>query len=122
MEWIYREANADLCIAREEIVKLREEAQANKDHMLQYKSIAQVNEAALKQMEVAHENFKIEADRVRMSLEAELISARERAKELESEWSLKAKEATSLAGEREAALASAWSEIDQLKQESSVKM
>ncbi|KAL6974118.1 hypothetical protein U1Q18_028301 [Sarracenia purpurea var. burkii] len=116
------DANADLCIAREEIVKLREEAQANKDHMLQYKSIAQVNEAALKQMEVAHENFKIEADRVRMSLEAELISARERAKELESEWSLKAKEATSLAGEREAALASAWSEIDQLKQESSVKM
>ncbi|XP_058184188.1 nuclear-pore anchor isoform X3 [Rhododendron vialii] len=116
------EAIADLCIAREEIEKLREEAQANKDHMLQYKSIAQVNEAALKQMELAHENFKIEADKVRMSLEAELLSIRERVNELESELSFKFKEAASSAAEKEAALASALSETDRLKQEISVKM
>ncbi|KAL2524161.1 Nuclear-pore anchor [Abeliophyllum distichum] len=47
---------------RDEIEKLRQEAQTNKDHMIQYKSIAEVNEAALKQMESAHENFRIEAD------------------------------------------------------------
>ncbi|KAI8550055.1 hypothetical protein RHMOL_Rhmol06G0074600 [Rhododendron molle] len=116
------EAIADLGIAREEIEKLREEAQANKDHMLQYKSIAQVNEAALKQMELAHENFKIEADKVRMSLEAELLSVRERVNELESELSFKFKEAASSAAEKEAALASALSETDRLKQEISVKM
>ncbi|KAH7848388.1 hypothetical protein Vadar_002210 [Vaccinium darrowii] len=116
------EAIADTSVTREEIEKLREEAQANKDHMLQYKSIAQVNEAALKQMELAHENFKIEADKVRMSLEAELLSSRERVNELESELSLKFKEAASVAAEREAALASVLSETDRLKQENSVKM
>ncbi|KAG5549723.1 hypothetical protein RHGRI_014880 [Rhododendron griersonianum] len=119
---IINKAIADLCIAREEIEKLREEAQANKDHMLQYKSIAQVNEAALKQMELAHENFKIEADKVRMSLEAELLSIRERVNELESELNFKFKEAASSAAEKEAALASALSETDRLKQEISVKM
>lgn len=71
--------------AKEEIEKLKEEVQVNKEHMLQvfilhsiplvecdmntnnwklyilqYKGIAQVNESALKQMEVAHENFKVE--------------------------------------------------------------
>ncbi|XP_057486078.1 nuclear-pore anchor-like isoform X2 [Actinidia eriantha] len=116
------DAIADLCNAREEIEKLREEAQVNKEHMLQYKSIAQVNEAALKQMEFAHENFKIEADKVRMSLEAELLSVRERINELESECSLKSKEVASSAAEREAAIASSLSEIDRLKQESSVNM
>ncbi|GFS36628.1 nuclear pore anchor [Actinidia rufa] len=116
------DAIADLCNAREEIEKLREEAQVNKEHMLQYKSIAQVNEAALNQMEFAHENFKIEADKVRMSLEAELLSVRERINELESECSLKSKEVASSAAERGAAIASSLSEIDRLKQESSVNM
>ncbi|THF95651.1 hypothetical protein TEA_015261 [Camellia sinensis var. sinensis] len=115
-------AISDLCVAREEIEKLREETQVIKTHMLQYKSIAQVNETALKQMEFAHENFKSEADKMRMSLEAELLSAREQVKELERECSSKSKEASSSAAEREAALASALSEIDRLKQESSVKM
>ncbi|KAL7186962.1 hypothetical protein ACSBR2_028631 [Camellia fascicularis] len=116
------DAISNLCVAREEIEKLREETQVIKTHMLQYKSIAQVNETALKQMEFAHENFKIEADKMRMSLEAELLSAREQVKELERECSSKSKEASSSAAEREAALASALSEIDRLKQESSVKM
>ncbi|CAL5321269.1 unnamed protein product [Camellia sinensis] len=116
------DAISDLCVAREEIEKLREETQVIKTHMLQYKSIAQVNETALKQMEFAHENFKSEADKMRMSLEAELLSAREQVKELERECSSKSKEASSSAAEREAALASALSEIDRLKQESSVKM
>ncbi|XP_052178509.1 nuclear-pore anchor isoform X2 [Diospyros lotus] len=116
------EVIADLAIAKEEIQKLREEAQVNKDHMMQYKSIAQVNEAALKQMEIAHENFKNEADKVRMSLEAELLSVREHISELESEYSSKSKEGASLLADREGALASAISEIDHFKQENSLKM
>uniref|UniRef100_A0A5B6ZUV8 Putative nuclear-pore anchor isoform X1 n=1 Tax=Davidia involucrata TaxID=16924 RepID=A0A5B6ZUV8_DAVIN len=116
------EAIADLHIAKEEIKKLKEEAQVNKDHMLQYKSIAEVNEVALKQMEFAHENFKIEADKVKTSLEAELVSLKERVNELESECISKSKEATSAAAGKEEALASVLSEIASLREESSVKM
>ncbi|KAK3004311.1 hypothetical protein RJ639_019727, partial [Escallonia herrerae] len=116
------EAVADLHTAKEEIEKLREEAQVTRDHMLQYKGIAQVNEAALKQMEVAYENFKLEADKVKEKLEAELLSLRERVNELEKECSLKTKEAVSAAAAKEEALASAVSTIASLKEESSVKM
>lgn len=112
----------DLRVAREEIENLREEAQINKAHMLQYKSIAQVNEDALKQMELAHENFKVEADKMRISLEAELVSMKERFNELECEYSSKFKEAVSAGAAREADLNSALLEIEQLKQEDSTKM
>lgn len=116
------EAVADLHIEKEEIEKLKEEAQANKAHMLQYKSIAEVNEAALKQMEYAHENFRIEADKLKKSLEAEVMSLRERVSELENEAILKSKEAASTAAGNEEALASALAEIGSLKEENSIKM
>ncbi|KAA8523384.1 hypothetical protein F0562_009807 [Nyssa sinensis] len=115
------EAVADLNIAKEEIKKLKEEAQVSKDHMLQYRSIAEVNEEALKQMEFAHENFKIEADKLKTSLEAELVSLKERVNELESECISKSREAASAAAGKEEALASALSEISSLREESSVK-
>ncbi|KAK4386790.1 Nuclear-pore anchor [Sesamum angolense] len=107
---------------RDEIEKLRGEAQASKDHMLQYKSIAQVNEEALKQMELAYENFRNEADEVKRSLEAELHSLRERINELESECKLKTEEAISATAGKEEALAGALSEIATLKDDCSVKM
>lgn len=113
---------ADLHVTREEIESLREEVQVNKAHMLQYKSIAQVNEEALKQMELAHENFKLEADKVRMSLEAELVSLKEQFNELECEYGSKLKEAFSSGAARDADLNSALSEIEQLKLENSSKM
>lgn len=113
---------AELRSAKEEMEKLRDEAQANKDHMLQYKSIAEVNEDALKQMESAHENFKIEADRLKESLEMELSTLRERVSELQNESSLKFEEAAFRAAGKEEALGSALSEITRLKEESSVKM
>nr|CAN80561.1 hypothetical protein VITISV_040288 [Vitis vinifera] len=116
------EAVVDLHIEKEEIEKLKEEAQANKAHMLQYKSIAEVNEAALKQMEYAHENFRIEADKLKKSLEAEVMSLRERVSELENEAILKSKEAASTAAGNEEALASALAEIGSLKEENSIKM
>lgn len=111
----------ELRMAKEEIDKLKVEAQAYKDHMQQYKSIAQVNEDALRQMECAHETFKIEAGKLKKSLEAELLSLRERVSELEYESSLKTEEVASAAAGKEEALASALAEITNLKEETSVK-
>ncbi|XP_043688308.1 nuclear-pore anchor isoform X2 [Telopea speciosissima] len=111
----------DLHKAKEEVEKLKEEAQANKDHMLQYKNIAQVNEAALKQMESAHEKFKDESDRLKKSLEAELLLLRERVSELESDSISKSKDAASVVAVKEVALDSALSEISSVKEAISVK-
>ncbi|XP_062093054.1 nuclear-pore anchor [Humulus lupulus] len=111
----------DLRAAKEEIEKLKEEAHATKDHMLQYKSIAQVNEDALKQMECAHENFKVEAEKLKRSLEAELLSLREKVSELENECSLKSEEVASAAAGKEEDLSSALAEIRSLKDENSAK-
>ncbi|KAH6764476.1 hypothetical protein C2S51_015725 [Perilla frutescens var. frutescens] len=107
---------------RDEIEKLREEAQSSKNHMLQYKSIAQVNEQALKQMELAHENFKNEADEVKRSLEDEIRLLRERVNELDSECKLKTEEVISATAGKEEALAGALSEIASVKDDYSVKM
>ncbi|KAI5332476.1 hypothetical protein L3X38_022605 [Prunus dulcis] len=116
------EAVVALRAAKEEIEKLKEEVKANKDHMLQYKSIAQVNEDALRQMEFAHENFKIEAEKLKKLLEAELLSLRERVSELEHESGLKSQEVASAAAGKEEALSSALSEITSLKEEISAKI
>nr|POF20463.1 nuclear-pore anchor [Quercus suber] len=115
------EVVVELRMAKEEIEKLKVEAQANKDHMQQYKSIAQVNEDALRQMECAHETFKIEADKLKKSLEAELLSLRERVSELEYESGLKSEEVASVAAGNEETLASSLAEITILKEEISVK-
>ncbi|XP_047951702.1 nuclear-pore anchor-like [Salvia hispanica] len=107
---------------RDEIEKLREEAEASKNHMLQYKSIAQVNEEALTQLELAHENFKKEADEVKRSLENEIHLLREHVNELESECKLKTEEAISATSGKEEALAGALSEIASVKDAFSVKI
>ncbi|XP_073028198.1 LOW QUALITY PROTEIN: nuclear-pore anchor [Primulina eburnea] len=107
---------------REEIENLRGEARSSKDHMLQYKSIAQVNEAALKQMESTYENFRTEANDVRKSLEAELLSLKGQAKELENECKLKTEEAIAASARNEEALTGALFEISSLKEDCSVKM
>jgi nucleoprotein TPR len=107
--------------AREEIEKLREEARVNREHMLQYKSIAEVNEVALKQIEEAHENFKSEADRVKKSLEAEIMALSERVDELGRDCSSKSKEAATAAAGQEEAVSASLSEISSLKDMLSVK-
>ncbi|KAG6625188.1 nuclear-pore anchor-like isoform X1 [Carya illinoinensis] len=119
--FLSNEIVVELRMAKEEIEKLKLEAQANKDHMQQFKSIAQVNEDALKQMETAHETFKIEANKLKKSLEDEVLSLRERVSELEYESSLKSEEAASITAEKEESLVSALAEIKNLKEESSVK-
>ncbi|CAL5187045.1 unnamed protein product [Lathyrus oleraceus] len=111
------EVTAELQTAKEEIEKLKEEVHANKAHMLQYKSIAEVNEDALKQIESTHEDYKIEVDNTKKALEAELHSLREKVSELEKESSLKSEEAVSATTGKEEALTSALAEITNLKEE-----
>lgn len=106
----------------EEVKRLREELLVNKNHMLQYKSIAQANEEALKQMELAYENLKIEADRVKKSMEEEALLLRKHVNELESECNLKSIEAASATAGKEEAVVAALAEISSLKEDSSAKM
>ncbi|XP_058114307.1 nuclear-pore anchor-like [Magnolia sinica] len=112
----------DMQKAKEEMEKLKGEAQANKDHMLQYKEIAQVNEVALKQIESAHEKFKVEADKLKKSLEDEIHFLNGRVSELESDLVSKSTEVTSTVSGKEEALSSAFTEIDCLKEENFVEM
>ncbi|KAK4370532.1 hypothetical protein RND71_010007 [Anisodus tanguticus] len=106
----------------EQVKRLREEVQINKDHMLQYKSIAQANEEALKQMELAYENLKVEADRVKKSMEEEALSLRKHVNELENECNLKSIEAASATARKEEAVAATLAKISSLKEENSAKM
>ncbi|XP_011015811.1 PREDICTED: nuclear-pore anchor-like [Populus euphratica] len=115
------EVVTDLLMAKDEIQKLKEEARASKEHMLQYKSIAQVNETALKQMEDAHENFKKESEKLKESLENELLSLRGRISELDREFSKKSEEVASAAVGKAEAFASALAEITCLKEENCSK-
>ncbi|KAF8103110.1 hypothetical protein N665_0188s0065 [Sinapis alba] len=115
------EISLDLHTAKEEMDKLRGEVESSKSHMLQYKSIAQVNETALKQMESAHENFRIEAEKTQKSLEAELVSFRERVSELENDCIQKSEQIANAAAGKEDALVSASAEIASLREESLVK-
>ncbi|KAL4293697.1 hypothetical protein S83_062924 [Arachis hypogaea] len=107
----------ELQAAKEEIEKLKEEADANKAHMLQYKSIAEVNEDALKRIETALENYKVEAGNEKKALEGELHSLREKVVELKNETSLKCEEVASVTAGKDKALSSALAEITTLKEE-----
>ncbi|RYR53574.1 hypothetical protein Ahy_A06g028755 [Arachis hypogaea] len=111
------EVDGELQTAKAEIEKLKEEADAIKAHMLQYKSIAEVNEDALKRIETAHENYKVEAENEKKALEAEVHSLREKVAELENETSLKCEEVASASAGKDQALASALAEITNLKEE-----
>ncbi|KAL5732092.1 hypothetical protein ACHQM5_004749 [Ranunculus cassubicifolius] len=116
------EVAMDLPKVKEEMEKLKEEARANKDHMLQYKNIAQVNEVALKQVESAHERFKTEADKMKKSLEAEILTLRKSISELENDSKAKCMEFASAVAGKEQALNSALADIDSLKNGSTVKV
>ncbi|KAL8166555.1 hypothetical protein V2J09_008054 [Rumex salicifolius] len=112
----------DLSMAKEEIERLKLESQANKDHMTQYKNIADVNEAALKQMESSFELYRSEAENRKNLLEEEVSSLRERVVHLENESSLRSEEASSVATEWKAAFESSQLEIAKLKDEISNKI
>ncbi|KAJ3700618.1 hypothetical protein LUZ61_004323 [Rhynchospora tenuis] len=112
----------DLWKAKEELEKLREDAQANKNYMLQYKEIAQTNEAALKQMESVHEEYKEEAEKSKKSLEDEVASLRSKLSELEEIYQSKCQEAASAIEEKDKQLFSLGLDISVLKDEITEKI
>ncbi|XP_008793820.2 nuclear-pore anchor isoform X1 [Phoenix dactylifera] len=107
---------------KEEMEKLKEEAQANKDFMLQYKEIAYTNEVALKQIESAHEEYKAEAEKLRKSLEDEVLSLRNKVSELEKNYVLKCEEAASAVESKERELSFVLAETSGLRDEIAQKM
>ncbi|GAA0149677.1 primary active transporter [Lithospermum erythrorhizon] len=115
-------AAPDMNSVKEELERLREELQLTKHHMLQYKSIAEVNESAMKQIESVYENYKLDTDNIKKSLEDELKSLRERVKELETECCLKSNEVSSVNAEKHEALAAALSEVATLRDDESIKL
>ncbi|KAG0470637.1 hypothetical protein HPP92_017337 [Vanilla planifolia] len=68
------ETSEELWKVKEELEKVKDEARASKDYMLQYKEVARTNEIALKQIEIAHENYKSEALKLKQALEDEVQS------------------------------------------------
>ncbi|XP_078175227.1 nuclear pore anchor isoform X2 [Carex rostrata] len=112
----------DLWKVKEELGKVREEAQANKNYMLQYKEIAQTNEAALKQIESVHEEYKSEAEKSKKYLEDEVTSLRSKLSELEKIYNSKCQEAASEMEEKDKQLFSLGLEISVLKNEISEKL
>ncbi|KAJ0552350.1 nuclear-pore anchor isoform X1 [Helianthus annuus] len=114
-------SKGDVAVLKEEIEKLKAEAKPDKDHMLQYKRLAQVNESALREMEFRHERFKSEAEKVKKSLEDEVLSLKEQVNQLQDGYISKEKEAASAVLSQEHALASSTSEVFKLREEITAK-
>jgi nucleoprotein TPR len=107
--------------AREELDQVKEELAAAKAHTDQYKSIAEVSEEALKQMEAVYISYKEEAEQRKGSMETEVRALRKHISELETEISDKDKALGDAAEEKEKALTSALREIAVLKDSEATK-
>ncbi|CAK9875904.1 unnamed protein product [Sphagnum jensenii] len=107
--------------AREELDQVKEELAAAKAHTDQYKSIAEVSEEALKQMEAVYISYKEEAEQRKGSMETEVRALRKHISDLETEISEKDKASGDAAEEKEKALNSALREIAVLKDSEATK-
>ncbi|CAM6048370.1 unnamed protein product [Sphagnum compactum] len=107
--------------AREELDQVKEELAAAKAHTDQYKSIAEVSEEALKQMEAVYISYKEEAEQRKGSMETEVRALRKHISDLETEISEKDKASGDAAEEKEKALTSALREIAVLKDSEATK-
>ncbi|KAK8918711.1 Nuclear-pore anchor [Platanthera zijinensis] len=111
------EISEDLWKTKEELEKIKDEAHANREYMLQYKEMAHTNEIALKQMELAHEDYKSEAVKMKGVLENEVQSLKNQISELERKFMLKCEEAASATEAKENVLSSAMVETSRLRDE-----
>eukprot|EP00850_Spirogloea_muscicola_P009225 SM000051S17585 [mRNA] locus=s51:507828:525769:- [translate_table: standard] len=71
--------------ARDELERAKEDLEATKSHLDQYKRISVANEEALNSMSKAHEQFKQEANQFKENSEAELVALRGHIDELEAD-------------------------------------
>lgn len=115
------EENDEVFQLKEELEKYKEEAQANKNYMVQYKEIAQSNEVALKQLESAHQDYKAEAEVGRKALEDEIAKLRDKLSEMERSYVIKCEEAANVIESKEKQITSLMNEISVLRIEVSQK-
>ncbi|KAF8729494.1 hypothetical protein HU200_017432 [Digitaria exilis] len=116
------EENDELFQLKEELEKYKEEAQANKNYMVQYKEIAYSNEVALKQLESAHQDYKAEAEVGRKALEDEIAKLRDKLSDMEKSYVMKCEEAASVIESKEKQITSLMNEISVLRTEVSQRL
>lgn len=116
------EENDELFQLKEELEKYKEEAQANKNYMVQYKEIAHSNEVALKQLESAHQDYKAETEVGRKALEDEIVNLRDKLLEMEKSYVIKCEEAANAIESKEKHITSLMNEISVLRTEVSQKL
>nr|AWA45083.1 hypothetical protein SS34F19_000006 [Saccharum spontaneum] len=116
------EENDELFQLKEELEKYKEEAQANKNYMVQYKEIAHSNEVALKQLESAHQDYKAETEVGRKALEDEIVKLRDKLSEMEKSYVMKCEEAANAIESKEKHVTSLMNEISVLRTEVSQKL
>ncbi|KAM3225022.1 hypothetical protein ACQJBY_058018 [Aegilops geniculata] len=116
------EVNDELFRLKEELEKCKEEAQANKNYMLQYKEIANSNEVALKQMESAYQDYKTESEMAKRSLEDEIANLRSKLSEFEKSYVMKCEEAASAIEAKEKDITTLMNDITILRNEVSQKV
>ncbi|XP_074586874.1 nuclear-pore anchor-like isoform X2 [Curcuma longa] len=116
------EDTGDFGRVREELERLKEEARANKDYMIQYKEIAHTNEIALKQIESAYEAYKIEAESLKKALDDEVSSLKDKVSELEKKYVLKCDEILSLTEVKDREISALFAETSDLRVEIAQKV
>uniref|UniRef100_A0ACD5Z3M5 Uncharacterized protein n=1 Tax=Avena sativa TaxID=4498 RepID=A0ACD5Z3M5_AVESA len=116
------EVNDELFRQKEELEKYKEEAEANKSYMLQYKEIANSNEVALKQMESAYQNYKTESEMAKRSLEDEITKLRSKVSEMEKSYAMKCEEAANAIEVKEKDISTLMNDIKILRDEVSYKV
>jgi len=116
------EDNDELFQLKEELEKYKEEAQANKNYMVQYKEIAHSNEVALKQLESAHQDYKAEAEVGRKALEDEIAKLRDKLSDMEKSYVMKCEETAIAIESKEKQITSLMNEISVLRTEISERL
>ncbi|KAL6633570.1 hypothetical protein ACP70R_026241 [Stipagrostis hirtigluma subsp. patula] len=116
------EENDELFQLKEELEKYKEEAQANKNYMVQYKEIARSNEIALKQLESAHMDYKAESEVGKKALEDEIAILRDKLSEMEKSYVIKCNEAANAIEAKEKHITSLMNDISVLRNEVSQKV
>ncbi|XP_074591609.1 nuclear-pore anchor-like isoform X2 [Curcuma longa] len=116
------EDSGELWRVREELERLREESRADKDYMVQYKEIAHANEMALKQIESAHEAYKLEAEKVKRALDDDVSALRNKVSEMEKKYTLKCEEVASLSEDKDREISALFAETSSLRVEIAQKL
>ncbi|KAK3159063.1 hypothetical protein QOZ80_2AG0145200 [Eleusine coracana subsp. coracana] len=116
------EENDELFQLKEELEKYKEEAQANKNYMVQYKEIAHSNEVALKQLESAHQDYKAESEVGKKAMEDEIAKLQNKLSEMEESYVIKCEEAAGVLESKEKQITSLMNEISVLRTEISQKV